>query len=62
MLVFDRWGEQIFVSIDIATGWDGKYMGSDVPEGIYVYMITYATFDYFELQKHSKIGRVSLIR
>lgn len=38
--IFNRWGEQVFVTSDIAVGWNGRYKGGMLP-GSYVYMITY---------------------
>ena len=39
--VFNRWGEQIFYSKDIKTGWDGTRQGSGepLPEGAYAYYV-----------------------
>ncbi len=62
MYVFDRWGEQIFESNDIALGWDGTYMDNPCQEGVYVYIIEYKLYDYLELKKHTRYGTVSLIR
>ncbi|MDR6339314.1 gliding motility-associated-like protein [Filimonas zeae] len=38
--IFNRWGEQVFTTNDIATGWNGRYKGERLP-GSYVYMVTY---------------------
>lgn len=40
-VVFNRWGEQIFISKNMEIGWDGKRQngGEDLPEGAYVYHI-----------------------
>lgn len=40
MRIFNRWGEQLFESNDINTGWNGSFEGSIVPEGQYVYEIS----------------------
>jgi gliding motility-associated-like protein len=37
--IFNRWGELIYQWDDPAKGWDGTYDGSDVSEGVYVYVI-----------------------
>ena len=39
--IFNRWGEQIFFTKDILTGWDGTRQanGDKMPEGAYVYHI-----------------------
>ena len=40
LLIFDRWGTQLFESIDIDQGWDGRNAdGSDMPKGAYTYVI-----------------------
>ncbi|MEW6773203.1 MAG: gliding motility-associated C-terminal domain-containing protein [Bacteroidota bacterium] len=41
MLIFDRWGEEIFESNALHKGWDGSVKGSSVmaAEGVYVYKI-----------------------
>lgn len=39
MRVFNRWGELLFESNDINTGWNGTFEGSAVPEGAYLYTI-----------------------
>lgn len=62
MIIFDRWGELIYESYDISTGWDGTFEGKKVPQGVYVYKVEYRLYDYTELQSHTKIGRVTLIR
>ncbi len=41
MRIFNRWGELIFETTDIAEGWDGTYKGDVVQEGAYVYEISY---------------------
>ena len=37
MKIYNRWGEEIFLTADISTGWDGKQDGKPVPEGVYFY-------------------------
>ncbi len=59
MWIFDRWGQQIYHTTDIYTGWDGTVHGNKVQEDTYVYLI-YAT-DPSNLQ-HSYLGRVSVVR
>ena len=44
LLVFDRWGEQIFASDDPETGWDGTYKGEVVKNDMYVWHMTYTFF------------------
>jgi gliding motility-associated-like protein len=37
--VFDRWGNVIFKTKDIAEGWNGTFKGQDLVSGTYVYLI-----------------------
>ena len=41
MLIFSRWGEVIFSSDNMLSGWDGKIRGKDAPEGTYIYRINF---------------------
>ena len=41
MKIYNRWGALLYETNDINNGWDGKYMNKVVPEGVYVYIITY---------------------
>jgi gliding motility-associated-like protein len=41
LLVYTRWGEQIFVSSAVDIGWDGTYAGSAAQLGVYVYQISF---------------------
>ncbi|MGL4598585.1 MAG: gliding motility-associated C-terminal domain-containing protein, partial [Bacteroidia bacterium] len=43
MRIFDRWGELIFETDDMNTGWDGKRKGNIVQIDTYVYVIEYTT-------------------
>ena len=63
LLIFDRWGEQIFRTTDIYTGWNGKYNGNDCQIDVYVYKIKYRVQEEFgPSELITKVGRVSLIR
>lgn len=39
ILVFNRWGQQVYQSIDYPKPWDGTYNGSPLPAGTYYYVI-----------------------
>ncbi len=41
MKIFDRWGEKVFETTDPEEGWDGKYRGSELPPGAYLYNINW---------------------
>jgi gliding motility-associated-like protein len=60
MMIFDRWGEMIFQTTDMQTGWDGTANnGSKVAEdGVYVYKIGVRDFDS---HPHNYTGHVTLL-
>jgi gliding motility-associated-like protein len=41
LLIFDRWGKQVFRTEDFKTGWDGEIGGTPAPEGQYYWAIYY---------------------
>lgn len=57
--VFNRWGEKVFETKDVNTGWDGKYKGADAPMETYSWTTTYT---YGTGTKKSLIGNMSLLR
>ena len=60
MIIFNRWGQQIFTSNSIDVGWDGKTIDNNqVPVGIYMYTIDLVNI-YGQDYKYS--GQVKLIR
>jgi gliding motility-associated-like protein len=40
MRIYNRWGQRIFESNNIATGWNGFYNQKIQPPGVYIYFIT----------------------
>ncbi|HEY0031265.1 MAG TPA: PKD domain-containing protein [Bacteroidia bacterium] len=62
MLIYDRWGEQIFKSNDIHTGWNGRRnnMGAElVQQEVYVWKVA---FKDLKNQKHNYIGSVTIVK
>ncbi|MFM7023936.1 MAG: T9SS type B sorting domain-containing protein [Flavobacteriales bacterium] len=60
MMIFDRWGELLFTSNDINTGWDGTYKNRPVQMDTYVWKVRYRRFHTERF--HEEIGKVSVIR
>ena len=59
MYIFDRWGEVVFHSTDIGTGWDGFFRGSPAKQDVYVYKINVR----FDNNKSEQLfGHVNLLR
>jgi gliding motility-associated-like protein len=59
LLIFDRWGEQIFKTNDLNGGWNGKYKESNCEMGVYIYKLTAKDISSKTLDK---VGHVTLIR
>ncbi len=57
MDIFDRWGEKLFSSKELTSGWKGTYKGSLCEVAVYVYKITYKGLDG---KKVNKTGHVTL--
>lgn len=58
-IIYNRWGEKVFETTDIATGWDGTYKGSAMNIGVFVYYIKGKLKDGKEITKK---GNVTLLR
>ena len=58
--IYNRWGELLFESNKISEGWDGRFMGEIVQNGVYIYFVTFR--DIGSKKKIFKVGNVTLIR
>jgi gliding motility-associated-like protein len=57
--VYNRWGEQVFTTDNINTGWDGTYHGKPCALGVYVWTVVAETYDG---QQFIQKGNVTLLR
>lgn len=57
--IYSQWGEQLFYSNNVATGWDGNYKGKRQPVGVYVYYLKAIMENGRELNKK---GTITLIK
>ena len=57
--VFNRWGQEVFMTTDINEGWDGIFKGKPQPLEVYVYYLIATTLSGETIKKE---GDVSLIR
>jgi|GEM_PF-2262024 len=55
ILIFDSWGELLYESTDVTKGWDGKYYGKNVSNGIYVYSLKAKGIDG---KKYNLVGKL----
>lgn len=60
LLVFDRWGQELFESNDIDKGWNGFYKQRLCQQDVYVYKITY--WDDENNSFHQHLGSFTLLR
>ena len=56
--IFSQWGELVFQSKDIHSGWDGRIHGSRAPSGVYIYQIRYTDPNS---QKRAFFGTLTLL-
>ena len=61
MVIFNRWGEQVFETSDFAQGWDGRFNGSDASDGVYYFVATFEMNDMPD-ETHHAHGSVTLLR
>ena len=59
MRIFNRWGENIFSTDNVAEHWDGTLNGGAVPDGVYV--VWFRMRDVLNI-KHEHFGQVTLMR
>jgi gliding motility-associated-like protein len=59
MLIFNRWGQQLFETQDQGKAWDGTFQAKEQAPGAYVYLITFKDIDRKNVKKY---GTVILIR
>ncbi len=57
--IFNRWGEEVFVSMSQGDNWDGTYKGEKLAPGVYGY---YLKVDCFPDKMEFKKGSIHLLR
>lgn len=60
--VFNRWGEQVFHTTDLYSGWDGSIKGIAADNKTDVYVWRIKTSDKFTKEKKDYIGHVTLLK
>jgi gliding motility-associated-like protein len=61
MQIFNRWGEKIFESNDMTSGWDGTYLGKQQEIGAYIWVVQYEQLNRKGVMLQRK-GTVVLLR
>jgi gliding motility-associated-like protein len=59
ILIFNRWGENIFQSNNLNFAWDGQYQSQKCPAGVYFWVVQYIDING---NKHDLSGTVTLLR
>ncbi len=59
LMIFNRWGEQMFESTDVKIGWDGYYKGKLCDQGVYIWR---AIGKYTNGRSFDRKGNVTLLR
>lgn len=59
MKIFDRWGEKLFETDDLYTGWDGTFKGEKCPSAVYAVIFDLEGYRY---QVVRRIGSVTIVR
>lgn len=59
LMIFNRWGEQIFQSNDIKVGWDGYFQGKICDQGVYIWR---AIGKFTNGRAFDQKGNVTLLR
>lgn len=62
LVLFDRWGIEVYRTIDPFKGWDGKSAGAALPPGVYVYTVTYEDRCNASNTLVTRRGHVTLLR
>ena len=58
-MVFNQWGEKVFESADIQSGWDGTFKGEKLGPDVFGYHLKAKCFDG---QTYTQKGNVSILR
>ncbi|MEP6466628.1 MAG: PKD domain-containing protein [Parafilimonas sp.] len=57
--IYNRWGQLMFTSSNINTGWDGRFNGALQPQDVYAYILN---IEFTDGTKTSKKGDITLLR
>lgn len=59
LIIFNRWGEIVFISHDKSIGWRGTFGGNICVDGVYTWKIDFVDLNK---KKHNYIGHVTLLK
>ena len=58
MIIYNRWGQEIFISKNSTQGWDGTFKGKMCQDGVYLYKIGYLCSG----DSRQKVGQIHLLK
>ncbi len=58
LIIYNRWGQEVFSSNNYEQGWDGNYQNNNCAEGVYFYLISYT----YNKNIFSNRGTVTLLK
>lgn len=62
MMIFNRWGEKVFLTSDINAGWDATFRGVPVEAGSYVYLIEMEALREGRTVPLTRTGTITVLR
>lgn len=62
LYIFNRWGQELFVTGDITQGWDGSVNGQPAPGDVYVWLVNYDVQRKGKTERIAYKGNVILLR
>lgn len=62
LMVFNRWGELLWTTANLGEGWDGTYMGTNVPVDTYVWKVQYNAYVDNVQEMFLDYGHVNVVR
>jgi gliding motility-associated-like protein len=60
--IFNRWGEEVYVTSNYMDRWDGAEHGSQSPQSVYTWKLNYTANSNGNIITEERIGKVVLIR
>jgi gliding motility-associated-like protein len=62
LYIYNRWGEIVFESRDIAYGWNGSFAGKIAQDGTYTWKIEFKSLDGNRSESKSILGHVNILK
>ena len=59
LIIFNRWGEIMFITNDVNEKWDGTYKGEPAQQDVYAYQLNVTALND---EVYNYTGTISLIR